>query len=114
MYLDCVVDIPDSLGKFSKITKGGTVYVRYVAERTYNAEKKYTSPNYRVIGELVGDNKIFYLYYSEQKACSHISIDETIRAQEDVVAKAKGKYDVEVAKLKNCWLKGMKKRRENC
>lgn len=58
MYLDCVVDIPDSPGKISKITKGGTVYVRYVAERTYNAKKKYTSPNHRVIGKLVSENKM--------------------------------------------------------
>lgn len=58
MYLDCVVDIPDSLGKISKITKGGTVYVRYIAERTYNAEKKYTSPNHRVIGKLISENKM--------------------------------------------------------
>lgn len=58
MYLDCVVDIPDSPGKISKITKGGTVYVRYVAERTYNAEKKYTLPNHRVIGKLVSENKM--------------------------------------------------------
>lgn len=42
MYLDCVVDVPNAPGKISKITKGGTVYVRYVAERTYNSEKKYT------------------------------------------------------------------------
>lgn len=52
MYLDCVVEIPDAPGKISRITKGGTVYVRYVAERTYNPEKKYTSPNHRVIGKL--------------------------------------------------------------
>lgn len=58
MYLDCVVDIPDSPGKISKITKGGMVYVRYVAERTYNAKKKYTSPNHRVIGKLVSENKM--------------------------------------------------------
>lgn len=58
MYLDCVVDVPDAPGKISKITKGGTVYVRYVAERTYNSEKKYTSPNHRVIGKMVSDNKM--------------------------------------------------------
>lgn len=58
MYLDCVVNIPDSPGKISRITKGKTVYVRYVAERTYNAEKKYTSPNHRVIGKLVDNNKM--------------------------------------------------------
>lgn len=58
MYLDCVVDIPDSPGKISRITKGGTVYVRYVVERTYNAEKKYTSPNHRVIGKFVDGNKM--------------------------------------------------------
>lgn len=58
MYLDCVVDIPDCPGKISKITKGQTVYVRYVVERTYNSEKKYTSPNHRVIGKLVDDNRM--------------------------------------------------------
>ena len=70
MYLDCIVDIPDSPGKISKITKGQTVYVRYVVERTYNAEKKYTSPNHRVIGKLVNDNKMipnenFLKYFGE-------------------------------------------------
>ncbi len=32
--------------------------MRYVAERTYNAEKKYTFPNHRVIGKLINENKI--------------------------------------------------------
>lgn len=32
---------------------------------------------------------------------NHVSIDETIRAQEDAVAKAKSKYDAEVGKLKD-------------
>ncbi len=50
--------MPDAPGKISKIIKGGTMYVRYVAERTYNSEKKYTLPNYRVIGKMVSDNKM--------------------------------------------------------
>lgn len=34
------------------------MYVRYIAERIYNTEKKYTSPNHRVIGKLVDNNKM--------------------------------------------------------
>lgn len=55
MYLDCIVDIPEAPGRISTITKGNATYVRYVSERIYKPEKKYTSPNHKVIGKLVGD-----------------------------------------------------------
>ena len=45
MYLDCMIKIPEAPGKISLITKGNTTYVRYVAERVYKPDKKYTSPN---------------------------------------------------------------------
>jgi len=55
MYLDCSIEIPDVPGKISLITKGNTTYVRYVAERIYKPDKKYTSPNHKVIGKLISD-----------------------------------------------------------
>lgn len=54
MYLDCMIKIPEAPGKISLITKGNTTYVRYVAERIYKPDKKYTSPNHKVIGKLAG------------------------------------------------------------
>lgn len=54
MYLDCMIKIPEAPGKISLITKGNTTYVRYVAERVYKPDKKYTSPNHKVIGKLAG------------------------------------------------------------
>lgn len=55
MYLDCTVDIPEAPGRISTISKGNATYVRYVSERIYKPDKKYTSPNHKVIGKLVGD-----------------------------------------------------------
>lgn len=49
MYLDCKVDIPNAPGKISFITKGTTKYVRYVAERKYIKDKKYTRPTTRLL-----------------------------------------------------------------
>ena len=55
MYLDCTVDISEVLGGISIITKGNATYVRYVSERIYMPDKKYTSSNHKVIGKLVRD-----------------------------------------------------------
>lgn len=56
MYLDCKVDIPNAPRKISFITKGTTKYVRYVAERKYIKDKKYTSPNHKIIGKMSGSD----------------------------------------------------------
>lgn len=55
MYLDCTVDILEAPGRISTISKGNATYVRYVSERIYKPDKKYTSPNHKVIGKLAGD-----------------------------------------------------------
>lgn len=73
MYLDCTIKIPEAPGKISLITKGNTTYVRYVAERVYKPDKKYTSPNHKVIGKLAdatGDlmipNENYLKYFGAQ------------------------------------------------
>ena len=82
MYLDCKVDIPNAPGKISFITKGTTKYVRYVAERKYIKDKKYTSPNHKIIGKMSGsdDTKMVpnenYLRYFGAVELSEIRKDD--------------------------------------
>ena len=52
MYLDFEVKIPEVPGKIGRFTKGGTTYVRYVAERVYHPDRKYNIPNHKTIGKL--------------------------------------------------------------
>ena len=52
MYLDFEVKIPEVPGKIGRFTKGGTTYVRYVADRIYHPDRKYNIPNHKTIGKL--------------------------------------------------------------
>ena len=72
MYLDFEVEIPVVPGKISRFTKGDTVYVRYVAGRTYHPDKKYNIPTHKVIGKLPNPdsdrmipNENFMLYFGD-------------------------------------------------
>lgn len=53
MYLDFTVPIPKEPGKIGRFQKGNTVYIRYVTERIYHADKKYNIPNHKIIGKEV-------------------------------------------------------------
>lgn len=72
MYLDCVVPIPEVSGKINQITKGNTIYIRYVVGRTYHTDKKYNIPDQRIIGKrskenpsLMIPNENFLKYFGE-------------------------------------------------
>lgn len=56
MYLDCKVDVPIEPGKITRFRKGNTTYIRYVAGRKYNPEKKYNVPDHKTIGKLISEN----------------------------------------------------------
>ena len=50
MYLDFEVPIPDLPGKIGRFKKGNTVYIRYIVDRKYHADRKYNIPNHKIIG----------------------------------------------------------------
>ena len=56
VYLDCKVEIPNEPGKITRFKKGKTIYIRYVAGRVYNPEKKYNLPDHKTIGKLVSED----------------------------------------------------------
>ena len=56
MYLDFTVPIPDMPGKIGRFKKGNTVYIRYVTDRKYYADRKYNVPNHKIIGKAVADD----------------------------------------------------------
>lgn len=56
MYLDCQVEIPNELGKITRFRKDTATYIRYVAGRVYDDEKKYNVPEHKTIGKLVSED----------------------------------------------------------
>lgn len=56
MYLDCKVEVPIEPGKITRFRKGNTTYIRYVAGRKYNPEKKYNVPDHKTIGKLISED----------------------------------------------------------
>ena len=56
MYLDFLVKIPDAPGKLVRVKKGNTTYIDYEYDRTYDSEKKYTTPKRSTIGKLSKDD----------------------------------------------------------
>ena len=72
MYLTFKVRVPDSEGKITKKKINETKYVYYETGRTYNKDKKYTSPSRVCIGKMVPDhdelmfpNEKFMKYFPE-------------------------------------------------
>ena len=51
MYLDCLVEIPETKGKLAYLKRGKTTYVYYETDRTYDPGKQYTAPKRVVIGQ---------------------------------------------------------------
>ncbi len=51
MYLNCRVKIPDTGGKITSKTIGGTPYIYYEYARVYNKTKKYSEPKRTCIGK---------------------------------------------------------------
>ena len=41
MYLDCLVEIPETKGKLAYLKRGKTTYVYYETDRTYDPGKQY-------------------------------------------------------------------------
>ena len=52
MYLDCLVKMPNVPGKIVCQKKAETTYVYYETDRTYDPQKKYTTPKRVTIGKL--------------------------------------------------------------
>ncbi|SCP99642.1 IS1634 family transposase [Anaerobium acetethylicum] len=52
MYLDFLVKIPEAPGKLVRVKKGNTTYIDYEYDRTYDSDKKYTTPKRSTIGKL--------------------------------------------------------------
>ncbi len=72
VYLDCKVEIPIELGIIIRFRKRNTIYICYVAGRTYNPEKKYNVPDHKTIGSLVSKesslmipNENFLRYFAD-------------------------------------------------
>lgn len=73
MYLDCLVKMPNAPGKIVYQKKGETTYVYYETGRTYNPNKKYTSPKRVIIGkrcqtdpEMIQPNENFLRYFPDE------------------------------------------------
>lgn len=58
MYLDYLVDIPESKGKITFREKNGTRYVYYECGRTYDPQKQYTIVKRVTIGKVSADNAV--------------------------------------------------------
>ena len=65
MYLNCRVKIPDTGGKITSKTIGGTPYVYYEYARIYNKKKKYSEPKRACIGKRDPEQPAF-LYPNEK------------------------------------------------
>lgn len=72
MYLDYLVDIPESKGKITFRNKSGSNYVYYETARTYDPEKRYTNVNRVTIGKVSEEdttkmrpNENFLKYFPE-------------------------------------------------
>ncbi len=65
MYLNCRVKIPDTGGKITSKTIGGTPYVYYEYARIYNKKKKYSEPKRTCIGKRDPEQPAF-LYPNEK------------------------------------------------
>ena len=65
MYLNCRVKIPDTGGKITSKTIGGTPYVYYEYARIYNKKKKYSEPKRICIGKRDPEQPAF-LYPNEK------------------------------------------------
>ena len=72
MYLDYLVDIPESKGKITFREKGNAKYVYYECDRTYDPSKQYTSVKRVTIGKVSDDddrkmrpNENFRKYFSD-------------------------------------------------
>ncbi len=65
MYLNCRVKIPDTGGKITSKTIGGTPYVYYEYARVYNKNKKYSEPKRTCIGKRDPEQPAF-LYPNEK------------------------------------------------
>ena len=72
MYLDYLVDIPESKGKITFRSKGNAKYVYYECDRVYDPSKQYTSVKRVTIGKVSDDddakmrpNENFRKYFSD-------------------------------------------------
>ena len=57
MYSDYLVDIPESKGKITYITKGNARYVYYEYNRSYDPTKQYTTVKRVTIGKVSEDDE---------------------------------------------------------
>lgn len=55
MYLEAKIRIPENIPGLTTKTIKGTTYVYYTFSRTYNAEKKYSSPSGTSVGKCIPD-----------------------------------------------------------
>ena len=79
------VKIPDISGKINLMSQDGMVYVRYLASRQYDPEKKYSIPEWIKIGRqietmpgLMIPNENYYRLFGEEGA----EMDEDMTAEE--------------------------------
>ena len=80
MYLNCRVKIPDTGGKITSKTIGGTPYVYYEYARIYNKKKKYSEPKRTCIGKRDPEQPAFLYPRGNRKR--HIQLLDSIRPQQ--------------------------------
>ena len=74
MYLDCLVKMPNAPGKIVCQKKGETTYVYYETDRTYDPEKRYTTPKRVTIGkrskddpDMIQPNENFLRFFPDEQ-----------------------------------------------
>ena len=92
------VKIPDIPGKISYATIGSKEYVRYLAGRKYNAERRYNEPEWVSIGRrsermpgMMYPNDNYEQYFTEK---GEEDMDEIMTAEEKTFARNSGIYDM--------------------
>ena len=80
------VKIPELPGKINLKRQDGTVYIRYLADRTYDPETKHTVPNWINIGKqsetmpgLMYPNDQYEIYFGEEKTAMEEKMTEKER-----------------------------------
>ncbi len=73
MYLDCLVKMPNAPGKIVCQKKGETTYVYYETDRTYDPDKRYSTPKRVTIGkrskddpDMIQPNENFLRFFPEE------------------------------------------------
>ena len=91
------VKIPDIPGKIGHMKKDGIEYVRYLAGRRYNAERKYNEAEWVLIGRrsermpgMMYPNDNYEKYFMEEEG----SVNDTMTAEEQAFARDNGTYNL--------------------